>query len=99
MDPPNPNVDSVLAPNAWPELTALFDRYRDRLRLMVHLRLDRRLQARVDGSDVIQEAFLEASQRYEHFKTKPTMPLFLWLRFLVGQRLMLMHRRHLGVKA
>jgi RNA polymerase sigma-70 factor (ECF subfamily) len=27
------------------------------------------------------------------------MPLFLWLRFLVGQRLLLVHRQHLGVKA
>ena len=99
MDSPQSSADSVFARSAWPELTALFDRYRDRLRLMVHLRLDRRLQARVDSSDVIQEAFLEAAQRYEQFKTKPTMPPFLWLRFLVGQRLTMMLRRHLGAKA
>src|SRR5688500_9583626 len=43
-----------------PPLSELFNRYRDRLRLMVHLRLDRRLQARIDSSDVLQEAFLEA---------------------------------------
>lgn len=84
--------------SGWQELTELFDRYRSRLRLMVHLRLDRRLQARVDSSDVLQEAFLEAAERYERYKQEPTMPLFLWLRFLVGQRLVLMHRRHLDVK-
>ena len=106
MDSPLPNTDaarqntdSMLPAAAAQELTELFDRYRSRLRLMVHLRLDRRLQARVDGSDVLQEAFLEAAQRYERYKSKPTMPPFLWLRFLVGQRLTMMLRRHLGVQA
>lgn len=93
------NADSTLPACVKQELTELFARYRSRLRLMVHLRLDRRLQARVDGSDVLQEAFLEAAQRYECYRAKPTMPPFLWLRFLVGQRLTLMLRRHLGVKA
>jgi RNA polymerase sigma-70 factor (ECF subfamily) len=65
---------------------------------MVHLRLDRRLQARVDSSDVLQEAFLEAAQRYERYQANPTMPPFLWLRFLVGERLMILHRHHLGVQ-
>jgi RNA polymerase sigma-70 factor (ECF subfamily) len=81
------------------DLSELFDRYRSRLRLMVHLRLDRRLQARIDSSDVLQEAFLEATTRYEEYQSKPSMPPFLWLRFLVGQQLVLMQRRHLGVKA
>jgi RNA polymerase sigma-70 factor (ECF subfamily) len=81
------------------DLSELFDRYRSRLRLMVHLRLDRRLQARIDSSDVLQEAFLEATTRYEEYQSKPSMPAFLWLRFLVGQQLVLMQRRHLGVKA
>ena len=81
------------------ELNELFNSYRDRLRLMVHLRLDRRLQARIDSSDILQEAFLEAATRYEQYQSNPSMPPFLWLRFLVGQQLVLMLRRHLGVKA
>jgi RNA polymerase sigma-70 factor (ECF subfamily) len=97
--PPRQSADSTLPHGAGQELTDLFERHRSRLRLMVHLRLDRRLQARVDGSDVLQEAFLEAAQRYDSYKAKPTMPPFLWLRFLVGQRLTIMLRRHLGVKA
>jgi RNA polymerase sigma-70 factor (ECF subfamily) len=80
-------------------LPGLIDRYRSRLRLMVSLRLDRRVQARVDASDVLQEAFLEAAERFEAYQASPTMSPFLWLRFLVGQRLVLAHRRHLGVKA
>jgi len=91
--------DYDLGSRAKRELTELFERHRSRLRLMVHLRLDRRVQARVDGSDVLQEAFLEAAERYERYRSNPTMPPFLWLRFLVGQRLLQMHRTHLGVKA
>lgn len=76
----------------------LFARFRDRLRTMVRLRLDRRLQGRVDPSDVLQEAFLEASQRIAEFAgpRTPAMPFFLWLRFLTAQRLLKTHRRHLG---
>ena len=62
---------------AWGELLA---RHRDRLRRMVALRLDRRLQGRVDASDVIQEAMLEASRRLAEYRQNPTMPFFLWLR-------------------
>ena len=40
-------------------LAALFDGYRDRLRKMIRLRLDRRLSGRVDSSDVLQEAYLD----------------------------------------
>src|SRR6266513_1394561 len=40
-------------------LGELWDRYRERLKRMVRLRLDRRLQGRLDPSDVLQEAFLD----------------------------------------
>jgi RNA polymerase sigma-70 factor (ECF subfamily) len=67
---------------------------------MVALRLDERLRGRVDPSDVIQEAFLEATARQPDYDRDPDpMPPFLWLRFLVLQRLQIAHRRHLGTKA
>lgn len=99
MDGTPSSTESGTDSSESPELSELFNRYRSRLRLMVHLRLDRRLQARIDSSDVLQEAFLEAATRYEQYQSHPSMPLFLWLRFLVGQQLVLMQRRHLGVKA
>jgi RNA polymerase sigma-70 factor (ECF subfamily) len=77
---------------------ALFEHFRDRLRRMVEIRLDRRLQARIDADDVVQEAFLEAITRLEEYLREPTIPLFLWLRFLVGMRLMQLHRHHLGAQ-
>jgi RNA polymerase sigma-70 factor, ECF subfamily len=80
-------------------LGELLGRHRDRLRRMVALRLDRRLQGRVDPSDVIQEACLDAARRLPEYQQNPTMPFFVWLRFLVGQRLVDEHRRHLGAAA
>lgn len=78
---------------AFDEIFAL---NRDRLRRMVQFRLDRRLQGRVDPSDVLQEAFIEASQRLPAYFGSPSMPLFQWLRFLVAERLITLHRKHLG---
>src|SRR5262249_2091860 len=69
------------------------------LRRMVVLRMDRRLQGRVDASDIIQDAYVEAIQRLPNYLDNPTMPFFVWLRFLVGQRLIDKHRRHLGAQA
>jgi RNA polymerase sigma-70 factor (ECF subfamily) len=79
-------------------LAEAFARYRARLRRMVQLRLDRRLQGRLDASDVLQEAYLDASARAAAYAANPTMPFFLWLRFLTGQRLLMLHRQHLGTK-
>src|SRR5438105_15626413 len=79
-------------------LNELFARHRPRLRRMVELRLDRRLQARVDASDVIQEAYVEAFTRLDEYLRERSYPLFLWLRLLVGERLLKLHRHHLGTQ-
>ena len=79
-------------------LGTLLARHRNRLRRMVAMRLDRRLQGRIDPSDVIQEAYLEASARLAEYLSNPSMPFFLWLRFLAGQKLATLHRHHLGVQ-
>jgi RNA polymerase sigma-70 factor, ECF subfamily len=77
---------------------ALLERHRQRLRRMVAFRLDQRLQGRLDASDVIQEAYLDASARLPEYLRQPSMPFFLWLRFLTGQKLLELHRRHLGAQ-
>jgi RNA polymerase sigma-70 factor (ECF subfamily) len=78
---------------------ALLEQHRDRLRRLIALRLDARLQGRVDASDVIQEAYLEASTRLPDYAQSPDLPFFLWLRYLVGQKIIDQHRRHLGAQA
>lgn len=80
-------------------LNALLAENRSRLHRMVQLRLDRRLQGRVDASDVIQEAFMEATERLDEYRRNPKLPPFLWLRLMTAQRLMRLHRQHLGVQA
>jgi RNA polymerase sigma-70 factor (ECF subfamily) len=79
-------------------LNEVFARHRGRLRRMVELRLDRRLQARIDASDVIQEAYVDVVRRLDEYLREPSYPLFLWLRLIVGERLMKLHRHHLGTQ-
>jgi RNA polymerase sigma-70 factor (ECF subfamily) len=79
-------------------LNELLARYRARLRRMVELRLDRRLQARIDASDVIQDAYVDVVRRLDEYMREPKYPLFLWLRLIVGERLLKLHRHHLGTQ-
>src|SRR5580693_238533 len=79
-------------------LAALFTRYRERLKRMVRLRLDRRLSGRVDASDVIQEAYVEVHKRFGEWVEKQELPFFLWLRLVTGQKLTDCHRHHLGAQ-
>jgi RNA polymerase sigma-70 factor, ECF subfamily len=79
-------------------LGAFFARHRDRLRRMVEMRLDPRLQARLDASDVVQDAYVEVIERLEEYLRDSKLPLFLWLRLVVGGRLLKLHRHHLGTQ-
>ena len=79
-------------------LAVLFDKHREKLRRMVQLRLDHRLAGRVSPSDILQEAYIDALKRVEHYFEKPDQPFFGWLRLVVGQRLADVHREHLAQK-
>src|SRR5947209_15361063 len=79
-------------------LAALVERHRDRLERMVRLRMDRRLQGRVDPADVVQEAYLAVRRKFPLDRADPRLPFFLWLRMEVGQKLIDVHRFHLGAK-
>jgi RNA polymerase sigma-70 factor (ECF subfamily) len=76
----------------------LLTRQQRRLRALVSLRLDHRLQGRIDPSDVIQEAYLEASRQLADYLKDPSIPFFLWLRLITGQKLVALHRHHLGTQ-
>src|SRR5260370_28948113 len=79
-------------------LNELFTRHRERLCRMVEMRLDHRLKARIDASDVIQDAYVEVVERLEEYLRGPKLPFFLWLRLVVGERLLKLHRHHLGTQ-
>jgi RNA polymerase sigma-70 factor (ECF subfamily) len=73
----------------------LFARQREALRRAVALRLDRRLAARIDASDVVQETYLEAARRLPEYLKRAAMPFALWLRWLARERVLMLHRQHL----
>ena len=76
------------------ELGDLFTRHREHLRRMVLARVDDRLAQRIDASDVLQEAYLDAQQRLIHAEKMHAPPL-VWLRQITEQTLIDLHRRHL----
>jgi RNA polymerase sigma-70 factor (ECF subfamily) len=79
-------------------LGELFARYRDRLGRMIQFRLDGRLKGRVAASDVLQEAYIDALKRLPHYQAAPDMPILIWLRWVTMQRLVEVHRQHLGAR-
>lgn len=72
----------------------LLDRHRQALLQLVRHRLDRRISARVDASDVVQDVLLEASRRLSEYLLSPGLPFHLWLRGLARDRMIDVHRRH-----
>jgi len=60
--------------------------------------MDRRLIGRVDADDILQNSFVEAAKRMHHFAEQDQYSPFVWLRMIVGQTLIDMHRRHLGTQ-
>ncbi|MEM7235863.1 MAG: sigma-70 family RNA polymerase sigma factor [Planctomycetota bacterium] len=76
----------------------LLARHRAALRRMVQLRLDPALAARVDASDIVQDALIEANERLSEFVEKRPMPFHLWIRRIALDRLIDAHRRHRTAK-
>jgi RNA polymerase sigma-70 factor (ECF subfamily) len=74
----------------------LFARHREPVRRGIALRLDRRVAARVDVSDVVQETYLEAARRLPAYLERPDMPFRLWLLWLAREKVLVAHRQHLG---
>src|SRR5882724_3699955 len=72
----------------------LLDRHRDSLRRMVQLRLDQRIQKRIDVSDIVQDVLVEANRRLQDYLATPVMPYHLWLRQIAQDRIIDAHRRH-----
>jgi len=79
-------------------LAELFSHHRERLWHMVAFRLDRKLQGRIDPDDILQEAYLAAVQRLGHLDADSTMSPFVWLRLIVQQTMIDVHRRHIGAQ-
>src|SRR6516225_4151532 len=97
MHSAEPDTDALLAQASLGDAAAgheLLSRHRDRLKRMVAVRLDRRLLARLDPSDVVQEALAEAARRLPDYLRQRPLPFYPWLRQLALERLIDLHRHH-----
>jgi RNA polymerase sigma-70 factor (ECF subfamily) len=92
---------AVLAENGEASVNLLFERCRPRLKNLVSLRLDTRLQARIDPSDVVQETLIHAHQKLPQYLAQSPLPLpfYAWLRQIAIERIVDHHRRHLHAQA
>jgi RNA polymerase sigma-70 factor (ECF subfamily) len=97
MPPAEPDTEQLLQRVAEGDAAArdqLLQRHRDRLRELVALRLDRRLWARVDPSDIVQEALADAARKLAAYVRQRPLPFYPWLRQLALERLVQASRWH-----
>jgi RNA polymerase sigma-70 factor (ECF subfamily) len=97
MPTKSPDSDELLRRTAQGSAAArdqLLARHRNRLRKMIAYHLDRRLAARIDPSDVVQDVLIEAAQKLpEYMHTRP-LPFYPWLRQIAWDRLVELYRKH-----
>jgi RNA polymerase sigma-70 factor (ECF subfamily) len=65
----------------------LMERQRDRLKWMTRARLDPRLAARVDPSDLVQETLAEVVRQLPGYLRDRPLPFYPWLRQLATRHL------------
>jgi RNA polymerase sigma-70 factor, ECF subfamily len=97
VDPFDPDTAELLALSAAGDRAAreaLLDRHRRRLCQMVAVRMDPRLAARLDPSDVVQDALADAAGRLDAYLRNRPLPFYPWLRHLTWERIVHLHRRH-----
>jgi RNA polymerase sigma-70 factor (ECF subfamily) len=87
-------VDLVRRGNAT-ALETLFAAHREYLRRVIDLRMNDDLRRRVDPSDIVQEAQLEALRRVAEYARDPQLSVRLWMRQIAIDRLGMAHRRHI----
>ncbi len=66
---------------------------------MIALRLDDRLAARVDASDIVQETLVDAARKIADYARDRPLPFYPWLHRLAAERVAATHRRHRRSKA
>lgn len=93
-----PTLRERLKTDPQQTLAEEFARHRERLATIAGFRLDAQLKKRVDLDDVMQEAWMAANQRIDHFIANDSYSMFVWLRLVVGQTIVDLQRHHLGAR-
>lgn len=97
MPPKSPDSDDLLRQTSQGSAGArdkLLTRHRDRLRKLIAYRMDRRLAARLDPSDVVQDVLIEAARKLPDYMRKQPLPFYPWLRQIACDRLIELYRQH-----
>jgi RNA polymerase sigma-70 factor (ECF subfamily) len=81
-----------------PGLGQLLELYRSYLGLLARLQINRRLQARLDASDLVQETFLKAHRHFGQFRGTTEEELVVWLRQILATTLANLVRHHYGTQ-
>lgn len=76
----------------------LLEMYRNYLTFLARVQLGRRLQGKVEPSDLVQEAFLEAHRDFRHFQGQTEAELLSWLRRVLATSLADQIRRYRGTQ-
>jgi RNA polymerase sigma-70 factor (ECF subfamily) len=79
------------SPEAIGNLLHQYDSY---LNILARLQIGRRLQSKVDASDLVQETFVQAHQFFEKFRGATEAELMAWLRQILASRLAKTVRRY-----
>lgn len=96
---PDSETSVLLAAVARGEETAvdkLLALHRSRLTQMVEMRMDRKIRARFDASDVVQEALVVATARLRQYSEQRPIPFYPWIRRIAWEQLMKLHEKHVG---
>jgi RNA polymerase sigma-70 factor (ECF subfamily) len=95
--PGAPDTDRLIEQAAAGDSVAgdqLLIRHKSRLRRMIKLRLNPRLAARIDPSDIVQDSLIVAHQKLPRYLREQPIPFYPWLRQIAWERLIDVHRRH-----
>jgi RNA polymerase sigma-70 factor (ECF subfamily) len=74
----------------------LLERYRNYLTLLARVQIGRRLQAKLDPADVVQEVFLRAHDRIAQFRGHTEAQFVAWIRQILATRLAELVRHYYG---
>jgi len=80
------------------ELGRLLELYRTYLRLLARIEIGRRLQGKLDASDLVQETFLEAHRNFAQFRGSDEPQLVRWLRQILAAKVANLVRHYFGTQ-
>ena len=80
-------------------LGRLLEQYRNYLRLLARIEIGRKLQGKLDASDLVQEVFLDAHRYFPTFRGTAEAQFVHWLREILAGTLANQVRRYFGTQA